>query len=127
MTGDVGSTVGPAILESLPLGQTVSDGLSLDPLVVAVILGMAVVTYLTKIGGLWILSRVEVSERLEAGLSVLPGAIVIAILGPELAEGGPAEWGAAGLVVLIMWRTENILLALVAGVVSVVLFRAVLH
>lgn len=100
------------------------EPLSLDPLVVAVILAMAAVTFVTKVGGLWLLSRFEVSDRLEAGISVLPGAIVIAILGPELASGGPAEWAAAGLTLLVMWRTGNILLALIAGVVGVVAFRA---
>lgn len=101
------------------------EPLSLDPLVVAVILAMAAVTFVTKVGGLWLLSRFEVSDRLEAGISVLPGAIVIAILGPELASGGPAEWAAAGLTLLVMWRTGNILLALIAGVAGVVAFRAV--
>lgn len=101
-----------------------APALSLDPLVVGVVLAMAVVTFATKVGGLWLLSRFEVSDRLESGISVLPGAIVIAILGPELAEGGPAEWAAAGLTLLVMWRTGNILLALIAGVVGVVAFRA---
>ena len=101
-----------------------TPALSLDPLVVGVVLAMAVVTFVTKVGGLWLLSRFEVSDRLESGISVLPGAIVIAILGPELAEGGPAEWAAAGLTLLVMWRTGNILLALIAGVVGVVAFRA---
>lgn len=101
------------------------EAFSLDPLVVGVVLAMAVVTVITKVGGLWLLSRVEVSDRVEAGLSVLPGAIVIALLGPELAGGGPAEWGAAGVVLLTMWRTGNILLALCAGVGAVVLFRGV--
>lgn len=100
--------------------------LSLDPVVVGVIVAMAVVTALTKIGGLWLLSRLEVSERVEAGLSILPGAIVVAILGPELAAGGPAEWGAAGVVLLVTWRTGNILMALCAGIVAVVLFRGVI-
>ncbi len=86
-----------------------SEALSLEPRVVAVVLAMAAVTVLTKVGGVWLVRRVELSERLEAGLSVVPGAIVIAVLGPELAAGGPAEWGAAGLVGLVMWRTENIL------------------
>ncbi|ELY70930.1 AzlD family protein [Natrinema versiforme] len=99
--------------------------LALDPLVVGVIVAMALVTALTKVGGLWVLRRIEVSERLEAGLSVLPGAIVIAILGPELAAGGPAEWSAAGVVLLVMWRTESILLSLCSGVGAVVLFRAI--
>ncbi|MFA9414962.1 AzlD family protein [Natrinema sp. HArc-T2] len=105
--------------------MTSEGALALDPLVVGVILAMTLVTALTKVGGFWLLRRIEVSERLEAGLSVLPGAIVIAILGPELATGGPAEWGAAGVVVLVMWRTENILLALCGGIGAVVLFRAV--
>ncbi len=99
--------------------------LSLEPIVVAVIIAMAVATIVTKVGGLWLLSRFDVSERVEAGLSVLPGAIVIALLGPELAEGGPAEWGAAAVVVLVMWRTENILIALVTGVIAVVAFRSI--
>jgi len=104
--------------------MTSEGALALDPLVVGVILAMTLVTVLTKVGGFWLLRRIAISERLEAGLSVLPGAIVIAILGPELAAGGPAEWGAAGIVVLVMWRTENILLALCGGIGAVVLFRA---
>lgn len=101
------------------------DAFSLDPVVVGVILAMAAVTVITKVGGLWLLSHFEVSDRLESGISVLPGAIVIAILGPELASGGPPEWAAAGLTLLVMWRTGNILLALCVGVVGVVAFRAV--
>ena len=100
------------------------SALELDGLVVAVILGMAVLTYLTKVGGIWVVSRLAMSDRLEAGLSVLPGAIVIAILAPELAQGGPAEWGAAVVVVGIAWRTDNILLALCGGVLAVVAFRS---
>lgn len=104
-----------------------SDGtvVSLDPLVVGVVVGMAVITVVTKVGGLWLLSRIDVSDRLEAGITVLPGAIVVAILGPELAAGGPAEWGAAGVAGVTMWRTENILLALCTGLAAIVLFRSV--
>ena len=103
-----------------------SEVFSLNPLVVATIAAMMVVTVLTKWGGLWLLSRVEVSDRVQAGIDVLPGAIVIALLGPELADGGPPEWAAAGLTLLVMWRTGNILFALIAGVGGVVVFRAVL-
>ncbi len=97
--------------------------LSLDPLVVGVIFGMVVVTVITKMGGLWLLSQFEVSDRLEAGITVLPGAIVVSILGPELADGGPPEWGAALVAAVVMWRTENILLTLIVGVLAVVVFR----
>lgn len=65
-----------------------------------------------------------VSARLEAGLSVLPGAIVVAILGPEILAGGPAEWTAAGVTAVVMACIENILLALCVGVLTVVVLRS---
>ncbi|SIR72691.1 AzlD family protein [Natronorubrum thiooxidans] len=111
--------------DPLAFGTPFGGALSLDPLVIAVILAMAAVTLLAKVGGTWLVRRVEVSDRLEAGLDVLPGAIVIAVIGPELAAGGPAEWGGAAVVLAVMWRVENILLALCAGVVSVVILRTV--
>lgn len=98
----------------------------LDPVVVGVVLAMAAVTVLAKVGGIWLVRQIEVSDRLEAGLSVLPGAIVIAVLGPELVAGGPAEWAAAGVVLAVMGKTGSILLSLCGGVVAVVLFRAIL-
>ncbi|MFC4542094.1 AzlD family protein [Halosolutus amylolyticus] len=105
-----------------------SDGAfgSLDPLVVGVVVGMAIVTVVAKVGGLWLLSQIEVSDRLEAGIAVLPGAIVIAILGPELAAGGPVEWSAAGATALVMWRTGSILAALCGGLATLVLLRSLL-
>lgn len=98
----------------------------LDPLVVGVVLGMAVVTYATKAGGLWLLGRVDVGERTETGLEALPGAIIVAIVAPELAGGGPAEWTAAALAGVVAWRTENLLAALVVAMVAVVGLRSVL-
>jgi len=104
----------------------VTDPLALDPTVVAIIAAMGAATYLTKAGGLWLLTRIGVSERIEAALEVLPGAIVVALLGPELAAGGPPEWLAGSVVAVVAWRTENIFLALITGVGAVVAFRAVL-
>lgn len=100
--------------------------LQLDPFVVAVVLGMSVATYVTKAGGLWLLSRIDVSDRVESGLEILPGVIVISILGPELISAGPAEWGAAGIVLLVMWRSDNVVLSLLCGVVAVQIFRHLL-
>ncbi|WP_336325577.1 AzlD family protein [Halovenus sp. HT40] len=100
--------------------------LQLDPFVVAVVLGMSVATYVTKAGGLWLLSRIEVSDRVESGLEILPGVIIISILGPELISAGPAEWGAAGIVLFVMWRSDNVVLSLLCGVVAVQIFRLLL-
>jgi len=97
--------------------------LALDPLVVGVVCAMAVATYATKAGGLWLLDGVELSPRTRAGLEAVPGAIVVSILGPELVAAGPAEWGAGGVAVLVAWRTDSLALALVAGVGAVLALR----
>lgn len=99
--------------------------LSLSPAVVAVIVGMTLATYVTKAGGFWVLTRLSVSDRVEAGLDVLPGAIIVSILGPELLAAGPAEWGAGAVVLVVMVRTENVLLALLGGLAAVLALRTV--
>ncbi|QLD88003.1 AzlD domain-containing protein [Natronomonas salina] len=96
----------------------------LDPLVVGVVVAMALVTYATKAGGLWLLGRVDVGERTEAGLDALPGAIIVAIVAPELVDGGPPEWTAAALAAVVAWKTENLLAALVVAMVAVVALRS---
>ncbi|MFD1586336.1 AzlD family protein [Halorientalis brevis] len=95
----------------------------LDPVTVGVILAMASVTYLTKAGGLWLLGRVDLSARAEAGLEALPGAVVVSILAPSVVTAGPPTWLAAGVVVLVAWRTENVLAALLVGVSALLLLR----
>lgn len=102
------------------------DPLSLDPTVVAVVLAMAAVTYATKASGLWLVGRLDLSERAEAGLDVLPGAVVVAFVAPALADGGPAEWLAAVATVVVARKTGNLLLSLAVGVGAVLAVRSVL-
>ena len=103
-----------------------SDALVLHSNVVAVVLAMAVVTYLTKASGLWLLGRIEISERVQAGFDALPGAVMVAFVAPALANGGPAEWGAGAATVVVARKTGNLLLSLVVGALSVLALRAVL-
>lgn len=95
----------------------------LDAIVVAVVFGMAVVTYATKAGGLWLLGRVDLDERTEAALEVLPGAILVSIVAPELAAGGLAEWTAALVAGVAAWRTENLLVSLIAAIATLLVLR----
>ncbi|MBI1909829.1 MAG: AzlD domain-containing protein [Deltaproteobacteria bacterium] len=83
------------------------------------ILGMALVTYLSRIGGLWCLNRMAITPRLEAWLKVLPGTILVSIVAPSIIMGGPAEKLSALLTILVAWRTRNILLAMMIGVAAV--------
>ena len=100
-----------------------SSATALEPTTVGIVLAMAAVTYATKVGGLWLVGRLELTERAETALEVLPGVIVVSIVAGELLEGGPAEWIGAAAVALAMWKTESLPLALVAGIGTVLLVR----
>lgn len=99
------------------------EGLSRTHLLL--ILGMAVVTYGTKTGGFWLLNRVSIGSRARAGLRALPGAVLVSIVGVELLQGGPAEWAASLVVLIVAAKTDSITASLVGGVVAVVAFRMV--
>ncbi|GGM75262.1 putative membrane protein [Halarchaeum rubridurum] len=87
------------------------------------IVGMAVGTYLTRVGGYWLVSRFELTPRFQAWLSYVPGAILVSLIVPELAKGGPAKWGAALAALVVAWRSGNILYAMLAGIGVVLLLR----
>lgn len=102
------------------------DALGLDPTVVGVVLAMAAATYGTKTVGYWIVGRIDLSERVEAGIDVLPGAVVVAFVAPALADGGVAEWLAAAVTVAVARKTGSLLASLTVGVGVVLAVRSVL-
>jgi branched chain amino acid efflux pump len=77
---------------------------------------MALVTYLTRISGLWLMSHVTLSTRMKAWLGYLPGTVIVAIVAPTVFSTGLAEAGAALATVLVMARTRNVLLTMIIGV-----------
>lgn len=99
---------------------------TVDGATVLVIAAMSAATYATKAGGLWLLNRITLDDRLEAGLEALPGAIVVSIVGVELVTAGPTAWIAAIVVVLLVVRSGSLLLGLVGGVAGILILRALL-
>ena len=97
-----------------------------SPQALLAILGMALVTYLTRIGGLWLMSHVTLSERIKAWLEYLPGAVIVAIIAPTVLSTGFAEAGAALATVLVAARTRNLLLSMIVGVGVVLGLRMLL-
>jgi uncharacterized membrane protein len=87
------------------------------------ILGMAAVTYLTRISGPWLVRLVQGNQRVEACLSRLPGSILTALLAPLVFAVGTAEAVASGITLLVALRFRNIPLSLVAGVGSLAVLR----
>lgn len=80
------------------------------------ILGMALVTYATRAGGLWLMGRVKPSPRVERWLRHIPGAVLISIVAPIVAASDPAEFLAMLATVVVGARTGNILLTMLTGV-----------
>lgn len=94
--------------------------------VLLTILGMGLVTYATRAGGLWLMGRIPTSPRLEAWLRQIPGAILISIVAPAALAAGPAEALASLATALVAARTRNLLLAMAVGVAAVWALRRVL-
>ena len=97
--------------------------MALDPLTLLTIVLMALVTYATRAGGLWLASRLALSERAEAWLDHIPGAILVSIVAPVVRAGGIAEALAALAVILVAWRTGSLPIAMVTGVCAILLLR----
>jgi len=100
--------------------------MSLDPQALLAITLMAIATYATRSGGLWLASRLALSERTEAWLGFIPGAILVSLVAPTVLTGGLAETLAAIAVILVALRTGSLPVAMVAGVGAVLVLRAVL-
>lgn len=93
--------------------------------VTVTILAMAVATYITRAGGLWLLSRMTLSPFMTSCLRHLPGTLLTAIVAPLLFKGDYAECTAAAVTVVMLACTGNLLLTLATGVSTVWLLRAI--
>jgi uncharacterized membrane protein len=89
-------------------------------------LAMAAVSYGIRVAGFLVGGRLHEHPRLRAALDQLPAAILIALVVPLVARGGPAEWLATAVVSALAWFVDLLLVPLAAGVVAVVLLRGVL-
>lgn len=97
-----------------------------ETLIVLTILGMALVTYMTRAGGLWLMSFITPSPRVEAWLSQIPGAVLISIIAPAIFLTSLAQTLAALATLLAAIYTKNILVAMIVGVAAVWLLRMAL-
>lgn len=95
----------------------------IDPQAMLAIVLMALATYATRAGGLWLASRLDLSGRVEAWLGYIPGAILVSLVAPAVLASGLAEALAGLAVVLVAIRTASLPLAMVVGVGAVLLFR----
>jgi uncharacterized membrane protein len=85
---------------------------------------MALLTYLLRIGGVAMMSRVRITPPVERALAALPGSIVAATVVPiAIAAGPPAILGVLAAV-LTARLAGNELAALLAGLAAAAAMRA---
>jgi uncharacterized membrane protein len=97
---------------------------AIDPGTLLAIILMALATYATRSGGLWLASRFDLSERAGAWLDQIPGAILVSLVAPAILMGGPIEVLAAVVVVIVSLRTGSLPAAMLIGVGTVLALRA---
>ena len=97
-----------------------------EALILATIIGMALVTYAARAGGLWLMGFVTPSPRVEAWLRHIPGAVLISIIAPAIFLTSLAQTLAALATLLAAIYTRNILVAMLVGIVAVWLLRLAL-
>jgi uncharacterized membrane protein len=88
-----------------------------------IIIAAAIVTYLTRAGGFWILSRFErIHPRVEAGLNAVPAAVLTTLVAPQMAQGGIAELSAFAVAGVIGLRF-GMIGGFLAGWATIILMR----
>lgn len=93
--------------------------------IIAILL-MTLATYATRVGGLWLASRLPLSGRVEAWLGYIPGAILVSLVAPVVVSGGLVEALAALAVVAVALKTGNLLASMLTGVGAVLILRTLI-
>ena len=76
---------------------------------------MSGIVYLTRMGGYFLGLQVRHIGRLRPVLEALPGCALMAILVPAVRQGSLLEFCVLIVVLGLMWFTDNVVLATVAG------------
>ncbi|MCE8022463.1 AzlD domain-containing protein [Halomonas sp. MCCC 1A11036] len=89
----------------------------------AAIVIMALVTYLTRAGGVFVMSRVPIGPRVERFINAMAGSVLVAVITPMAIQG---DWGArlallATLGTMLVLRKP--LPAIAAGILTAALWR----
>jgi uncharacterized membrane protein len=86
------------------------------------ILSMALVTYVTRVLGYWVLRNRTLSARATEVLEAIPGCVLICVIAPVFTTTRPANLIALGLTIAAAARF-SILPTVAVGVLSAALLR----
>jgi len=86
--------------------------------------GMAIVTYLTRVGGLWIIGLAETTPRLVRNLQHLATGVLTALVVSGIRDGDAAIGAAAIAAAVVMRVTGQILGAISCAAITAAVVRA---
>lgn len=95
------------------------------PGIVLVLALMATATYLTRISGVWAVSRIAPSTRITRALDAMTGSVLIAIVAPPAVDGDVALRASIVVAVAVMLTTRKSLVAVIAGAIVAATIRII--
>jgi uncharacterized membrane protein len=91
-----------------------------------VLAGMAVVTYLTRAGGLWIIGLAETTPQLVRNLQHLATGVLTALVVAGVRDGDVGIGAAAVVAIVAMRATGQVLIAICGAATTAAVVRALL-
>ncbi len=90
-----------------------------------------IITYLIRLSFIILLGKIQIDERVQRALSLVPPAVFSAIIFPDLflKDGnlainfGNGRLIAGLLAILVGWRTKNIVLTVLVGMIALTVFQ----
>jgi uncharacterized membrane protein len=89
----------------------------------ATVVGMGLVTFLTRAGGLWLMRFIPPTRKVERFLRHMASSVVIALLAGAAVRGDPAALAAIAVAGGTMVATGRSFLAIAAGMLAAALWR----
>ncbi|KOO04197.1 AzlD family protein [Vibrio nereis] len=91
---------------------------------ILIILAMALVTLVTRWGGVFVMSFIPIGPRVQQFISAMSGSVLVALLAPMAVEGDAGARMAllSTAVVMLIWKKT--LPAISAGLIAAALVRA---
>ena len=84
---------------------------------------MVAIAYGTRVTGFWLASRLPENPSLEIALRRLPMVSLVALTAPTVFDAGWSGIAAAAVAWWITWKTNNLLYAMIGGVIVFALLQ----
>src|SRR5688572_29700470 len=82
---------------------------------VAAVLLLTLITMATRVGGVWIMSYVKITPRIEAFLKYMAVSVLISIVVPTTLAAAPRIWMAVAAAAIVAIVTRSALSAMLVG------------